>query len=657
MNPQRWQQIDQLFHAALEREPDRRPAFLSQSCQGDEVLRDEVVSLIESHEQDAFFMEGSASDVAAELLARDPRNLQVGQNIGRYTILSSIGEGGMGRVYLAQDTQLERQVALKLLPAEFTIDVERVRRFEQEARAASALNHPNIVTIYEIGHSNSLHFIATEFIDGETLRQRLTNKRLNLDEALDIASQVANALSAAHEAGIVHRDIKPENIMLRRDGFVKVLDFGIAKLTFQQEETLAPSSKPSVVKTNPGIVMGTVRYMSPEQARGLEIDARTDVWSLGVVFYEMITRRMPFEGETRSHVIVSILESEPPPLSRSVEVPAELERIVTTALSKNISNRYQTAYDLSRDLKSLKRDLEVEASLKLSPRSEKSRNLAARPSKEPVCLTKTNLDGSTSGPAIGVTGLQSHGSGDLELKTAPQSPWYSSAKDWSFGLAIVLLAGLIGFALRFTSKPTAAPIEQPSSRSTAASILVPERTLTYWLLVQRPHEQQPFESIGNGVFDSGSKFWFNIQTPHTGALYLFSYGRNDSSVYEWNTMFPTPANNNGNAWLDTNHANPLRTKTAYLLQGSSGVIELWIVWAQDRISLLDEITSQSYTTQGSVNESTHQTKLQTFLEQNKTPQPEISVDKENARVTLTGRRAVLVDRRELEYRPAGGGVK
>lgn len=181
--------------------------------------------------------------------------------------------------------------------------------------------------------------------------------------------------------------------------------------------------------------------------------------------------------------------------------------------------------------------------------------------------------------------------------------------------------------------------------------------MTYWLLVRRPHEQQPFESIGNGVFDGGSKFWFNIQTPQTGALYLFSYGRNDYSVYEWNTMFPTPVNNNGDAWLPANHANPLRTKTAYLLQGRSGIIELWIIWAQERIPLLDEITRQSYNTQGTVSETAHQTTLRTFLEQNKTSQPEIILDKENARVTLRGRSAVLVDRRELEYRPAGEGMR
>ncbi|MGH9879982.1 MAG: serine/threonine-protein kinase, partial [Pyrinomonadaceae bacterium] len=340
MTPERWAQLNQLFHAALEREPGVRSSFLAQSCAGDEPMRSEVESLLASHLEAESFIEIPASDVAAELFAGDQGNSLVGKSIGHYEIEALLGAGGMGEVYLAQDNSLGRRIAVKLLPQIYTLNADRVSRFEQEARAASALNHPNIVTIHEIGRSNSSHFIATEFIDGETLRQHMTGRPLTLTEVLDIAIQVASALEAAHSAGIVHRDIKPENIMLRRDGFVKVLDFGLAKLALQEMATISTEAPAeSMVDTDPGMVMGTVRYMSPEQARGKDVDARTDIWSLGIVLFEMITGRVPFEGETRSHVVAAILESEPPPILHS-DLPAELERIVCKALLKTLDERY-----------------------------------------------------------------------------------------------------------------------------------------------------------------------------------------------------------------------------------------------------------------------------------------------------------------------------
>ena len=363
MNAERWQQIDQLLQSALEQEPGQRSAFLTQACAGDEPLRWEVESLIASHEKVGTILEKPLSQVAAQLLIKGETRLAEGQRIGRYQVTALLGEGGMGEVYLVQDMVLGRQVALKLLPAQFTRDADRLRRFEQEARAASALNHPNIITIHEIGRVDGAHFIVTEFIEGQTLRQQMAEARINLREVLDVTSQVASALAAAHEAGIVHRDIKPENIMRRRDGFVKVLDFGLAKLasTATVKSEAAPTK--ALVSTNPGMVIGTARYMSPEQARGgQEIDARTDTWSLGVVLYEMITGRPPFDGETPSHVIVSILENDFAPLGRTPpEVPGELERIVSKALRKNREERYQTARELSIDLWSLKQELEVDA--------------------------------------------------------------------------------------------------------------------------------------------------------------------------------------------------------------------------------------------------------------------------------------------------------
>ena len=287
----------------------------------------------------------------------------------RYSIISFLGVGGMGEVYLAEDTKLGRKVALKTLPAEFTNDKDRLRRFQQEARAASALNHPNLLTIHEIGAESGAHFIAAEYIDGETLRVRLKHGRMKIDDALDIAQQAAFALTAAHGAGIVHRDIKPENIMVRHDGIVKVLDFGLAKLLEDHAREMIDheADTRALVLTDPGRVLGTPAYMSPEQARGFDLDARTDIWSLGVVLYEMVAGRPPFRGETKSHTVVSILETEPAPLATCApETPAELQRIVRKALTKDRDSRYQTARDLMIDLKSLRRDLDIQSEMQRS---------------------------------------------------------------------------------------------------------------------------------------------------------------------------------------------------------------------------------------------------------------------------------------------------
>lgn len=285
-----------------------------------------------------------------------------GTHLGRYSIRSQLGAGGMGEVYLAQDSQLRRPVALKLLHTDLTLNEGQLRRFEQEAYAASVLNHPNILTIYEIGEADGIHFIATEYVEGMTLRQHIRTARMEMSEVLDVSVQIASALAAAHQAGIVHRDIKPENIMIRHDGYVKVLDFGLAKLI--ENRGLAFDSQAETmqaVNTTPGLVMGTVSYMSPEQTRGLEVDARTDIWSLGVVLYEMMAGRRPFDGLTSSDVIAAILKAEPLPLSRfSPKLPAELQRIITKALRKEREERYQTIKDMLLDLKCLRREIEIE---------------------------------------------------------------------------------------------------------------------------------------------------------------------------------------------------------------------------------------------------------------------------------------------------------
>jgi serine/threonine protein kinase/Tol biopolymer transport system component len=291
-----------------------------------------------------------------------------GTFLGRYEIRSHLGAGGMGEVYLARDTTLDRTVALKLLPSEVAADKERMQRFMQEARTASALNHPNIITIHEIGEADSTHFIATEFIEGVTLRQHMIATRLSILEALDVAVQTTSALVAAHEAGIVHRDIKPENIMLRRDGYVKVLDFGLAKPTERQPSDVdKEAATKMLVNTSPGMVMGTVNYMSPEQTRGHALDGRTDIWSLGVVLYEMLTAHAPFAGETPSDVIVSVLDREPQPLTHYLtEAPVELQRILRKALRKDREERYQSVKEMLVDLRTLKQEMEFDVRLERS---------------------------------------------------------------------------------------------------------------------------------------------------------------------------------------------------------------------------------------------------------------------------------------------------
>jgi len=365
MEPELWQRITDLFDEAMTRGPKERTAFLEEACEGDRDLRKQVERLVKSHEKSGDFLESSAFAVAPELLTDDRASASLGELIGHYRIESLIGIGGMGEVYLARDERLGRKVALKLLPERLTADETQLSRFKTEARSASALNHPNILTVYEIGVEGNRQFIATEFIEGITLRASLAPGRMNLHDALEIAVQVASALAAAHETGVVHRDIKPENIMLRPDGYAKMLDFGIAKLTEQR-----PASDDhdigttAVLQTRPGLVIGTARYMSPEQARGQTMDARSDIWSLGVVVYEMVGGIPPFPGETPSDCIASILKTEPPPLSGVLsDVPLKLESILQKALRKNSDERYQTIKEMLADLRILKGELEAESSL------------------------------------------------------------------------------------------------------------------------------------------------------------------------------------------------------------------------------------------------------------------------------------------------------
>lgn len=355
----RWQQIKEIFHSAQERPLAERPDFLSEVCGDDTSIREEVEALLTADAGNENFLTSPAFEFAAGMLANEAAEFAAGERVGRYEILCSLGAGGMGQIYLARDAQLGRNIALKLISQEFATDTQRVLRFEQEARAASALNHPNVCVIHEIGITDKgRHFIAMEYIQGATLRDHLAHGPLKPLEALQIAIQVGTALASAHSVGIVHRDIKPENIMLRPDGYVKVVDFGLAKLTEGLQEQLPTGEAQTIIRTEPRMLMGTVKYMSPEQLREVPVDEQTDVWSLGVVLYEMLTGSTPFEARSRNDSVALILKAESAQLTFPEAVPIRYRKIVNKALEKDCDKRYQTISKLISDLSSLKRELE-----------------------------------------------------------------------------------------------------------------------------------------------------------------------------------------------------------------------------------------------------------------------------------------------------------
>ncbi|HKS28621.1 MAG TPA: protein kinase [Pyrinomonadaceae bacterium] len=472
----RWQQVKELFHSALEREPEERDAYLDAACRGDDSLREEVLSLIASHEQRGSFLDAPAYEVAASLL-EEAEPMQ-GRLVGHYRVLSLLGRGGMGEIYLAEDTKLDRKVALKLLPEEWTEEMGRLRRFQLEARAASALNHPNILTIYEIGESEGLHFIATEFIEGETLRERM-RQGLKLEEVLDVSVQVASALQAAHEAGIIHRDVKPENIMVRRDGYVKVLDFGLAKLVEQSESVNLEGATRMLSNTNPGLVMGTVQYMSPEQARGLPVDARTDIWSLGCVLYEMVAGRAPFEGPTMTDVLAAILEREPPSFSSIMtDAPAELEWIIRKSLRKERDERFQTAKEVLSDLRRLREELEFEA------RGSQSKKSGATIETRAIAAVDTNAS--------------------VEVAAATRGKRRGLALAFAGLLALVFVAAVASSAYRFLwMKKAVRPFEKinitqlTSSRNVIHAAISPDGNYLVYSISDREQHSLWLRQVSN----------------------------------------------------------------------------------------------------------------------------------------------------------------
>jgi serine/threonine protein kinase len=634
MTPERYQRIGQLFDEALERPTEERSAYLDRACGDDADLRSDVEKLLARHSASGDFLSRPAIEVAAELLAKDRIPFAPGKKISHYQILSLLGAGGMGEVYLAEDVRLKRKVALKVLPEAIARDPDRLRRFEKEAFAASALNHPNILTIYEFGAEGDTHFLATEFIDGETVRSRLVSEPFPVKEAIDISAQAAQALSTAHQAGIIHRDIKPENVMIRNDGIVKVLDFGLAKLV-ESSPVEAEGETRMQGLTQVGTIVGTVAYMSPEQARGKTLDPRTDIFSLGVVLYEMLTRRHPFIGETMSHTMVAILEKEPAPLAQSVrEVPVELERIVDKALAKKADDRYQNAAALLADLKQLERRLEFNAEPARAPQGGDaygSSNSALHTGEAPTQIvkaldTKAELDPArTSVRAITLGSTRSARLGLLG------------------GILVLIILG-VGAWQWLGSKSAISPAATPVNAASA----LPERNLSYSLTVQkyrdgRPYQQE-FQSSGREIFEGGWKFKLNLVSRQEGFLYLLNQEPGEPGD-SYRLLFPVPWRDNGSAHLG---ANERRETDWYFFDDQTGKERFRVVWAAGPVPQLEAVRGLvNKTTKGLISDPTQIQAVREFLQENEASQ--IAIDKETNKTNVTGRGPVLVTLIELEH--------
>ncbi len=416
MTPQKWKKVKSVFSQILDLPSDQRTDFLERACADDAELRSAVEQLLASYNENDPFLENSAIKEIADIIFEEEKGndnffvttekpyFESGTVLNeRYEIIRQLGKGGMGEVYLANDSKISRNVSLKVLLSDVASNKERLRRFHQEAKAISALNHPHIMTIYEFDKTaDEIQFIVGEFIDGKTLNDYRNQEKLSIGEVLEIAIQAASALSAAHDAGIVHRDIKPENIMVRRDGYIKVLDFGLAKLIQPKSFQILDSEEMTreFNSTHPGAIMGTAAYMSPEQARGTRVDIRTDLWSLGVVIYETLTGQKPFLGETSTDIMAAVLREEPRALSSHLEnVPAELEWIVSKSLEKKPESRYQTASELRADLEKIKKIIEYDT----DSRRLSNRSLANAENNLDKKQTTDNVGGSTLGEAVKLT--------------------------------------------------------------------------------------------------------------------------------------------------------------------------------------------------------------------------------------------------------------
>ena len=614
MNPERYAHIKQVFHAALDHPAGERSAFLAEACNGDPELRATIEALIAADERPGAFMDAPAYQLAADLLVEQPSGSLAGQQISHYQIISLLGSGGMGDVYLAKDIRLGRQVALKLLPDYLTDDESRVRRFKQEARAASALNHPNIVTIYEIEQADGRHFIATEYVEGETLRERVKRGPLELAMALDIALQVAGALARAHQVGIVHRDIKPENIMLTSEDRVKILDFGLAKYSPPIKADAAAADVFSTLTgnhTEPGVLMGTTAYMSPEQVRGFAVDARTDIWSLGVVLYEMLADRTPFSGPTSSDVLAAILEREPARLPDETFAPASLQRIISRTLEKDRERRYQTTKDLLLDLESLRREI------------------AAGSSAGRVVALK---EGTPQPSAFTTVWSRNKSSIVLVLVTA----------------LVLAAATVIGRrALRRSSSEPPRPIA-------AAVVPKPERSLSYWLLVQKYRDGKPFQEpfrLGREInFEQDYRVRLNLGSSQSGHLYVLNEGPAESGGSSaFVILFPSPTANKGMSLVAGSQIQ-IPEQSWFQFDAQEGVEKIWLVWSAEIVPELEALQRfANARDRGLINDPGLNSAVRSFLQAHQSPASVAERNEEKNEVIVKGSGDILTHLLRLEH--------
>ncbi len=615
MTPERWQQISQIFKSAISLDNDARQQYVAEKCGDDESLRSEVEKLIASHQQarEEDFIGGQAIEHNAPLLSDEVEEheptLNKGQQFGSYLILNPLGAGGMGEVYRARDSRLDRTVALKVLSRDVSSDRRRMQRFHQEAKVASSLNQPNILTIFEFGEIGGLTFLATEYIDGETLRQYLRGKQLKLPEILDIAIQILAALDAAHEARIIHRDIKPENVMIRRrDRVVKVLDFGLAKVA-EKRATLATDHNSDLeaateMKTAPGTLMGTINYMSPEQAQARRVDERTDIWSTGVILYEMLTGVMPFSGPTTSHTLVKIIENEPPPLTATVagSVPVELQRIVRKAMAKTVDERYQTAKDMLIDLRSLRRELD----------------------------------------------------GVVERKGETGRPPQKS-RALLLALAAMVLVTIAIFAVNIWRRSSTRSAVPATTTSTGS---VPERMLTYWITVRQTREgkQKIYTLAGEINFESKDEIQLNVRSPQAGHLYVLNEGPRENSATssvgspttEFVVLFPSPTANKGSSFLAVGNELQIPQETWFRFDSEQGVERVWLIFAKDEVPELEALKKfASAETGGRVTDTAQNKAIQSLITAHSETKP--SSEKSDTVTTLKSADRILVYPIRLEH--------
>ncbi len=630
--PESMQQLEKLFHEAAGLGPRERADFMARVRDSNPELVVELESLIAAHERPDGFIDSPVYEAAAESIAKAQPVLVAGQVVGHYQVVAPLGKGGMGEVYLANDTKLDRKVALKLLPAEFTNRKDLLRRFIQEAKAASSLNHPNIITIHEIGQTDGVHFIATEFIDGQTLKQRMKRARLNFADVLDVSIQVASALEAAHAAGLVHRDIKPENIMQRPDGYVKVLDFGLAKLTEKSSQSKALDSEVGTMlrgHTKPGTVLGTVDYMSPEQARGQVLDQRTDVFSLGIVLYEMAAGRMPFAAATSIDTLVSILEKEPPPLDEP-EIPAEFQRIISKALRKDREERYQTIKDLLIDLKTLKEELSFTQKLERStpPRSSAGRSTRRAATEAPTTI-QNRVVAATAAPSA--------------LKSVRHTRRLVPVAVVGLVLAGLAIAGAMLWQRRGSTPAISTPAR------------IAERTLSYWITVQKYRDgrayQDPFRLRDDINFEKDYRIRLHITSAQSGRLYLINEGpAGPDQTPTFNVMFPSETANNGSALLNENQQIQIPQQSWFQFDEQQGTEKIWVVWAEKDVPELEAVKGFANSKdRGVIGSPGLRTAVNEFLKGHSTGVSSVERDQDKKETAVRANSDILVHVIKLEH--------